>query len=247
MENITDLIIIFLVPFLFGLAALWFYKPTKKHIKFLLAFSGAFILAISSLHILPEVFSGDEPFKVGYFLLGGFLLQLVLEFFSQGLEHGHAHHHHITKRLFPFTVFIGLCIHSLIEGLPLNQLHLYEHANHHAHHHHADEGNTLYFGVMLHHIPIAITLVSFMLGIGLNKTIALISLLVFTAMTPAGMLLGDVVIVNSTTLSYTQGFVVGMLLHISTTILFEASDGHKFNIAKISAVLLGFLAAYFSI
>ncbi|MFP5471563.1 MAG: ZIP family metal transporter [Bacteroidia bacterium] len=247
MENITDLIVIFLVPFLFGLAALSFYKPTKKHIKFLLSFSGAFILAMAALHTFPEVFSGDEPFKVGYFFLAGFLLQLVLEFFSQGLEHGHTHTHGHDKKLFPFTVFIGLCIHSLIEGLPLNQTDLYEHAHHATHHHHDEEGNTLYFGVMLHHIPIAITLVTFMVSMGMKKSISFAALLVFTAITPLGMILGDYLILDSTTLSYAQGFVVGMLLHISTTILFEASDGHKFNIAKLSAVLLGFIVAYLSI
>jgi zinc transporter ZupT len=247
MATVFQFSLIFLIPFLFGLAALLFYKPTKKHIKFLLSFSGAFILAMAALHIFPEVFSGDDPFKVGYFFLAGFLLQVVLEVFSQGIEHGHVHVHKNAKQVFPFTVFIGLCIHSLIEGMPLNQGHLYEHAHHVGHHHHEGEGNSLYFGVLLHHIPIAITLVTYMVAMGLNKRIAISALAIFAGMTPLGMWLGDFFIVNSTILSYAQGFVVGMLLHISTTILFEASDGHKFNVLKLTAILVGFVAAYFSV
>jgi hypothetical protein len=38
--------------------------------------------------------------------------------------------------------------------------------------------------------------------------------------------------------------VVGVLLHISTTILFESSAGHVFNIRKFIAILTGiFIAA----
>lgn len=33
--------------------------------------------------------------------------------------------------------------------------------------------------------------------------------------------------------------VIGIFMHISTTILFEASDGHRFNYAKLGAILLG--------
>ena len=36
-----------------------------------------------------------------------------------------------------------------------------------------------------------------------------------------------------------MGVVIGIFLHISTTILFEASDDHKFNLRKTVAVLIG--------
>jgi hypothetical protein len=36
-----------------------------------------------------------------------------------------------------------------------------------------------------------------------------------------------------------MGVVVGIFLHISTTILFEAGPDHKFNRRKLIAVLLG--------
>jgi hypothetical protein len=31
--------------------------------------------------------------------------------------------------------------------------------------------------------------------------------------------------------------VVGILFHISSTIIFESSEGHKFNIAKVSMII----------
>ncbi len=36
-----------------------------------------------------------------------------------------------------------------------------------------------------------------------------------------------------------MGVVIGIFLHISTTILFEASADHKFNLRKMIAVLVG--------
>jgi hypothetical protein len=39
--------------------------------------------------------------------------------------------------------------------------------------------------------------------------------------------------------------VIGILFHISSTIIFESSEGHKFNIAKISMIVLGIAIAYF--
>ena len=60
-------------------------------------------------------------------------------------------------------------------------------------------------------------------------------------MTPAGLIFGY----------FTQGslgfinmdillaIVVGMFLHISTTIIFEASENHRFNLAKLASIFVG--------
>jgi multisubunit Na+/H+ antiporter MnhG subunit len=38
--------------------------------------------------------------------------------------------------------------------------------------------------------------------------------------------------------------VMGMLLHIATTILFESNQGHAFNIRKLLTILLAFVISY---
>ncbi|MEO8239189.1 MAG: ZIP family metal transporter, partial [Flavobacterium sp.] len=35
-----------------------------------------------------------------------------------------------------------------------------------------------------------------------------------------------------------------ILFHISSTIIFESSEGHKFNIAKVSMIVLGIILAF---
>ena len=89
-----------------GVAIVHFFQPSdKRKIKVLISFAGAYIFTITVLHLLPEAYSGtaatptahthgDPEFTIGLFVLAGFFIQLLLEFFSQGIEHGHAHHDH---------------------------------------------------------------------------------------------------------------------------------------------------------
>ena len=37
----------------------------------------------------------------------------------------------------------------------------------------------------------------------------------------------------------TEGLLIGILLHIATTILFETGDGHRVNLAKMGVIVLG--------
>lgn len=200
-----------------------------SHLKLLLSFSGGFLLTIIFTHILPETYS-DIGSKTGYFILVGFLLQLVLEYFSQGAEHGHTHIHASTKKIFPLAIFISLVIHSFIESIPLD---------HHGHHHVDD----LFWGVFLHKIPVAVALKTIFRVSGFSNLQSWIYLMIFALTAPLGLMLGEPII---DALSIEPGWIlaiaIGMFLHISTTIIFESSEGHKLNIMKLLAIVLGFVA-----
>ncbi len=44
-----------------------------------------------------------------------------------------------------------------------------------------------------------------------------------------------------------QAILVGVFLHIATTIIFESDKGHAFNITKLSAILAGFVLAFIAL
>jgi hypothetical protein len=67
----------------------------------------------------------------------------------------------------------------------------------------------------------------------------------FAIMTPLGTLLSDIFPVLNDYYTEITAVVIGILFHISSTIIFESSEGHKFNIAKISMIILGIAMAYF--
>jgi hypothetical protein len=58
-------------------------------------------------------------------------------------------------------------------------------------------------------------------------------------MTPLGTLASDFLPILNDYYTEITALVIGILFHISSTIIFESSEGHKFNIAKVSMIVLG--------
>lgn len=205
--------------------ALWLQPKRKTNLKLLLAFSGSFLLSLTVMHLLPDVYNTQNT-RVGIFIMIGILFQIILEFFSKGAEHGHVHGHDKMSQM-PWLLFISLCIHALLEGFPVG-------------HHHE-----LALGIAIHHFPIAIILTTFFIHAELNKTALFLFMLTFAIMTPLGTLFSDTFPFLNDYYTEITAIVIGILFHISSTIIFESSEGHKFNIAKISMIILGILLACF--
>ncbi|HLP64479.1 ZIP family metal transporter [Flavobacterium sp.] len=215
-----------LLSVLLGYGIALFLKPKeKKNLKLLLAFSGSFLLSLTVMHLLPEVYESHNH-SVGIFIMVGILFQIILEFFSKGAEHGHVHGHEKITQM-PWLLFISLCLHALLEGFPVG-------------HHH-----DLAIGIAIHHLPIAVILTTFFLNAELNKVALFFFMLVFAIMTPLGTFLSDGFPLLNDYYTEITAIVIGILFHISSTIIFESSEGHKFNIAKISMIILGIILAYF--
>ena len=66
-------------------------------------------------------------------------------------------------------------------------------------------------------------------------------LFLFASMTPLGALLGLKFTPEQfgLDLHIILAVVVGMFLHISTTIIFETSENHKFNLLKLTSIIFG--------
>ncbi len=218
-----------LLSVLLGYALALSLKPKgKKNLKLVLAFSGSFLLSLTVMHLLPDVYVHQTAgqLNIGIFIMLGILFQIILEFFSKGAEHGHVHGHEKISQM-PWLLFISLCIHAFLEGFPVGQHH------------------NLAFGIAIHHLPIAIILTNFFLNAGLNKTALFLFMLTFAIMTPLGTWVSNYFPIVNQYYSQLTAIVIGILFHISSTIIFESSEGHKFNIAKISMIILGIVLACF--
>lgn len=231
MDNIITHIILFLIPFLAGAVFLFTEIKKEKYLKLLLSFSGAFLFGLTILHFLPEVFVNYKP-SLGLFILIGFSIQLVLEFLTQGIDHGHYHAGHAHKIQIP--ALIGLFLHALFEATPLA-----EH-QHGAHGHQHDFQEAFMTGLVLHKLPVAIVFGSMLSQFVKNKLRGLLILAAFALMAPLGLLLSEEITFFQTYHDYFMALVVGIFLYISTTILFEISENHKFNVVKFGSIILGF-------
>ncbi|MGB5817843.1 MAG: ZIP family metal transporter [Saonia sp.] len=202
-------------------------KPKNKEtFKLLLAFSGAFLLALTIFELFPEAYQNSNPKTIGVFVMLGILLQIFLEFFSKGAEHGHVHLDN-EKTSFPWALFISLSLHAFLEGLPIE--------NH----------GIILYGILVHKIPIAIILSIFLVGSKMKLTKAILFIVLFSIMTPLGSYVASNFDFVARYYAPITALVIGVFLHISTVILFESSEGHSFNLRKLLVIILGIVIAYF--
>ena len=218
-----------------ALTMLWFHLE-RNQLRLFNAFTGSFLLCLTFLHLLPELYHDSgvttetardhADLLLGGLILAGSFVQIVLEFFSHGIEHGHAHHVH---GRFPIGVVVGLCLHALIEAMALGDSHTS---------HDPASRRLLLWSIVLHNYPVSIALLGMLLHAGMGRGGALGVLGLFAIMAPIGMVLsGHTNLANHS--RELMAFVIGIFMHISTTILFESGDGHRFNRNKTLAILIG--------
>jgi zinc transporter ZupT len=225
--------LLFGVALLGGMLAFSQPKANSSFYKLSLVFAGAYLFAITIIHILPELFHESSNFSLlGVLVLAGFFLQQILEFVSKGVEHGHVHvhekgHKHLESTAVLAVVALGF--HAFLEGSMLAS----PSPGHSA--------NTLLWGVLIHKAPEAFALVSVLIC-ELSKRKSVLYLMIFSLASPLGLFLnkylmeGD--ILTSTFSTYLFALVCGNFLHISTTIVYESSSDHKFNAKKMMVALV---------
>jgi len=215
---------------------------TTQLLKPMLAFSGAYLFALTITHLLPEALAllPAHPHQVGYWVLAGFFGQLLLEVLSEGIEHGHVHAPGTQERgRVPGLLLLALVVHSLLEGSILVKS--------------SGSGEVsrnfyaIVLGVALHHIPAAVALAT-LLRLRLGSFGRVWPwLLLFSLASPIGLVFSNYVVLHqllgSDIYAALLGFVAGTFLHVSTTILFETSPEHRLNWPKLGATLGGLLLA----
>ena len=167
----------------------------------------------------------DQNSDIGIYIVAGLLMQIILEFSSKGAEHGHTHQKDTAS--FPWLLFISLSIHALMEGFPIL------------------ENEHMLYGIVVHKLPIAIIVSSFLLVSKIKLWKSILFIIVFALMTPLGSYINQQAFILESYKAPINAFVIGILLHVSTTILFESSKNHQFNASKLGVILLGFIIAYY--
>lgn len=237
----------------------------KRTMDMISAFGGAFLFASCFINLVPHMYVEGfvvegTGLKVGAAVLVGFVVQLVLEHVTGGVEHGHNHcecceeerervleeqdhrhheHGHHDGRCHaegahPLVgLLVGLCIHAFLEGMPLVDPD-------------GDIHQGLLYGIVLHNVPIALVLTGLMVANGYGRWRMVGVLMLFAVMTPMGSVCNLLLMPQEEWLqSVLMGVVVGILLHVSVSILFD-HDENEFTWVKLGLVVLAFVAAYFT-
>ena len=218
-----------IIPVIMGFVLVQLIKPKSKYLQLFLSFSGAYLLSVTVLHLIPEVFSHQQK-HIGLFILLGIVLQTGLEYLSRGAEHGHIHGRDFEKRI-PWLILLSLCLHAFLEGMPLA----------------LGENRNLLYAIVIHKLPITIILAVFLKNSSLSKGYVFLFLFLFAIMSPIGSWVSGSFSVIHQYADQINALIIGVFLHISTAILFESSENHKFNLQKFIAILIGFAVAFLSL
>jgi len=229
---ISGVIILFLSALLGGILAIYSVSAISKNIKYLLVFAGSFLFSITILHILPEIFeAGQNHLYIGLSILLGFFFQQLLEYFTNGVEHGHMHKHHSDEghsTLRGVSLMLALCVHGFLEGTLL----AHPDTLHESH----TEGSLL-AGIVFHKFPAALALISVLACQFKSKKTQFILLTIFALASPFGLFTGHIIEnlgwLSASSMTFLFAFVAGNFLHISTTIFIESSPEHKWSSKKL--------------
>lgn len=245
--NWYDYLLLFALPIAGGAIAILIKGIREDQLRMLLSFSGAYLFGITILHMMPHVYE-SHSLQPGIYILAGFILQIILDHFSRGAEHGHVHHRESPGTAFLLSVMIGLGIHAFLEGIPLSGYH-----DHGVHDHRHMDHYPLLFGIAVHKLPEAFALTSILIAAKLRIGTIFTLLLLFSCITPLATFLSELLVTSNlenieSLMPVVTAFVIGSFLHISTTILFEVdSKIHKFNVLKMIAILTGLVMAMLTV
>ena len=204
-------------------------------------FGGAFLLGVCVLGLLPEATEVSASGTLLPFLciLAGFLIQQLLEALSAHAEHGHVEVESGKRKVESGGVpvvglMLGLCLHAFLEGMPLVEM---DGAVNHG----------LLYGILIHNIPVALILVALLTAqrMGFWRVLALLTL--FGLMSPLGSLFNLYLVQpDEEHQRMIIGLVIGVLLHVSSSILFDHKQ-HGFSWLNIGLCVVAFAAAFLTV
>lgn len=225
--------LLFLATVIGGSFPIWKRKWFETNLRYLLAFSAAFLLSITFLHLVPESFE-DIGNSAGILIIVGFFAQHFFQKFTHGMEHGHVHsfdeHHHSSLAM---PILLGLSIHAFSEGIPLGISYTAMGAL-----------PSLFLAIALHKLPESMLIISLFYAHSQSKKNTIGILILFSLITPFSCLityyLGNHFEFISFLTLYLLPVISGIFIHISTTIFFESgTKAHEMTFRKWILILAG--------
>lgn len=231
------LFLLFFGVFISGLVYGEIKQKRFQWIAWLSVFGSAFLFAICFVHLLPEVYrwsnnrsaSPVSMKMVGIAILIGFLLQLLLDKIGAGHEHmPHSPSEtHLASKKSAILFLTGLSVHAFLEGMAL------------IHDGHVER--SMFYGVLVHNIPLSMMLMMYLSGTGYKKAETLCLLSVFGVAGPLGALSGTRFDLLQSHYHIVLAVVIGILLHVASSILYHPDTRHGGKYSFLYAVILAFV------
>ncbi len=212
-----------------GILVYAFPSLSSHHFSYVLAFAGSYLFSTAIVHLIPELFekAHDEGVtSIGIYLLIGFFLQFFLDVFGGSVAHGHLAQGGRSS----ISLVVALCLHAFIEGIILPKVDF-----------------DVWIAIMLHKLPAAFTLTSFLYINKQSRLHIFLALFLFAIAAPLGCVVygycESFTLLSSYHLIVINALATGTLFHIASTILFESNPHHKIGVQQVLFVILGAMGA----
>jgi zinc transporter 9 len=179
-------------------------KWDDEPLHLFVSFGAGIFLGVVFLHFIPDSLSGNSLESVPAMLLAGFLLIFFVEKFFLTRGDGSVIHAH---KAVAMTVLLGLTVHSVIEGMGLAMLNVQN-----------DFGPILFYSILAHNVPAAISLVSLFLLARVQLSKLVLFLLLFSISTPGAAVISSYLFTfqNSLFVVHLSALTAGSLLYVAT-------------------------------
>lgn len=172
----------------------------------LLSFGAGVLLSAAFLHMMPTAIESLGE-STGLYILGGYVLMLVLEKFTMAHPCGEeaCPNHRVG-----YTALLGLSIHSIISGIALGvSLGEAEHIT---------VSMALLAAVLVHKVPETLALTGLLAGSGWQRPKIIVALVLFSLMGPVGIGIGNFFNFRGHHLmSVAMAFSAGTFLYIASS------------------------------
>ncbi|MGH8015455.1 MAG: ZIP family metal transporter [Candidatus Zixiibacteriota bacterium] len=219
--------ILFAATFAVGVLTL-VKKWDDEPLHLFVSYGAGVFLGVVFLHFIPDSLAKAHSASVPAMLLVGFLLIFFVEKFFLTRGDGSIVHQH---KAIAITVLLGLTVHSLIEGMGLALLNA-QHAF----------GAVLFYSILAHNLPAAISLVSLFLLARMSSKSVLSLLLLFSISTPGAAILSHSLFTskNPFFVEHLSALTAGSLLYVATgELLPEVFHTSAKKWLKFSLLILG--------
>ena len=103
------------------------------------------------------------------------------------------------------------------------------------------------FAIGLHEIPAAFALAMVLKTVLDKGKLNYLWIILYALMVPIGMVIGNQLVEYSDAFTAVISIVIGVFLHISTTILFENNESHTYGRRKLVAIAIGLIVALLAV
>jgi zinc transporter ZupT len=225
-------IILFIAAFLGGMVTL-VRQWSEERLHLFVSFGAGVFLGAVFFELLPEAMSHSNRSMVSIAILCGYLVIFFVEKLMSRhsqMSGGEGHHHRVVS----IAAFIGLSVHSLVDGLGMAVSSRQEAL-----------GQTVFLSILAHHVPAAFSVAS-LLSLGRMSRKSVIALIaVFAATPPIGALICAPFFSESSegVFAIVLGVMTGTFLYVATgDLLPEVFHSKRVSLRNLLLMIIGILA-----